>query len=237
MGALLLDKSPVALLTGLGAATAILSVIFKDSISGLLASIQIGNYDLLRLGDEIEVPAFGADGEVIEISLNTVKVQNDDKTIVTIPTYSLLNTQMKNWRGMLDSGGRQIRRAINLDMHSIRFCTKDLLDKLEQIEHVQDYFVNRHARDNIKNVTNLGLFRAYLQDYLLTHPALHNNMPSIVRQLAPTASGLPIEIYVFSQHLKTNEYEAIQADLFDFILAILPYFELKVFQNVSGTKQ
>lgn len=201
-----------------------------------MASIQIGNHDLLRVGDHIEVPNFGANGEVIKISLNTIKVQNDDKTIVTIPTYALINTQMKNWRGMLDAGGRQIRRAINLDMHSIHFSTPKLLKQLKQIEHVQDYFIHRHVEDKTKPITNLGLFRAYLQDYLRQHPALHNNMPSIVRQLAPTTEGLPIEIYVFSQHLKTHDYEEIQAELFDYILAILPYFELKVFQKVSDSR-
>jgi miniconductance mechanosensitive channel len=229
VGSIIVDKSPVALLTGLGAVTAVLSLVFRDFILGLVASIQIGSHDLIRLGDRIEVPEYGADGFVSYISLNTIKVQNLDNTIVTIPTYVLTNTQLKNWRGMLDAGGRQIKRAINIDMHSIRYCDQALLETLKQTEHVKDYFNNCQKFE--KAITNLGVFRVYLQDYLRNHPELHKHMTCLVSQLAPSPEGLPIEVYVFSHHLEDNEYESLQADLFDHILAILPYFSLRVFQN------
>ncbi|MGA2654362.1 MAG: mechanosensitive ion channel domain-containing protein [Gammaproteobacteria bacterium] len=230
VGSIIVDKSPVALLTGLGAVTAVLSLVFRDFILGLVASLQIGSHDLIRLGDRIEVPEYGADGFVSYISLNTVKVQNLDNTIVSIPTYVLTNTQLKNWRGMLDAGGRQIKRAINIDMHSIRYCDKALLETLKQTEHVKDYFISSCQKFETA-ITNLGVFRAYLQDYLRNHPDLHKHMTCLVSQLAPSPEGLPIEVYVFSHHLEDNEYESLQADLFDHILAILPYFGLRVFQN------
>lgn len=236
IGSIILNKSPVALLAGLGALTAVLSLVFRDFLLGLVASIQIGSHDIIRAGDHIEVPDYGADGIVIDISLHTVKVQNGDKTIVTIPTYAFTNTKIKNWRGIMDAGGRQIKRAINIDMHSIHFCDQQFKEKLKQCNPIKDYF----AQDdfNIKNdTTNLGVFRAYLETYLRKHPDLHQNMTSLVRQLAPSAEGLPIEIYVFSHRLDMHEYEAIQADLFDHILAILPYFELRVFQNASDFAQ
>ena len=248
VGSILLNKSPVVLLTGLGAATAVLSIVFRDSLLGFVASIQMASYDLVRIGDWIEVPTYGADGEVIDISLNTVKVQNWDKTIVIIPTFALTNTQMKNWRGMIDSGGRRIKRAVNIDMHSIHFCDPPLLNKLRQVEHIKDYLEKKEAEIaeynqqlpievrspvNGRSLTNVGVFRAYLEYYLRSNPDLHSEMVSFVRQLAPSSQGLPIEIYVFTRRTTIDEYERIQADLFDHILAVLPYFQLRVFQDAT----
>lgn len=250
IGSTIFDKSPAALLTGLGAAAAVLTVVFREPILSLIASVQIGTYDLVRLGDRIEVPAYGADGEVRDISLNTIKVQNGDKTIVTIPTYALVNTQMKNWRGMIDAGGRRIKRALNIDMHSIRFCSNELLNKLKQVEHLKQYLITKNEEIEKYNnnlpipisecpvngrcLTNIGIFRAYLEAYLISHPNLNQNMLSYVSQLAPTAEGLPIEIHVFTRQLAVNEYEAVAADIFDHILAIIPFFELRVFQHATS---
>ncbi len=231
-GSIILDKSPVALLTGLGAITAILSLVFKDFILGFVASIQIGRHDLIRLDDYIEVPDYGAEGKVIDISLNTVKVQNLDNTIVILPTYALTSTKLKNWRGILDAGGRQIKRAINIDMHSIHFCDADFLEKLKKNHLINEFLMEKELPKG-KIITNLGIFRNYLENFLQMHPDLHHNMASLVRQLAPSAEGLPLEIYVFSHHLTNREYESTQADLFDHILAILPHFELRVFQNAT----
>ncbi len=250
IGSILLNKSPVVLLTGLGAATAVLSLVFRDSILGFVASIQLASYDLVRIGDWIEVPTYGADGEVIDISLTTVKVQNWDKTIVIIPTFALTNTQMKNWRGMIDAGGRRIKRAVNIDMHSIHFCDGALLKNLLQVEHLKGYLEQKQNEIkeynqalglkkvlpiNGRNLTNVGVFRAYLEHYLKTNPNFHSEMVSFVRQLAPGSEGLPVEIYVFTRRTTIDEYEAIQADLFDHILAVMPYFELRVFQNATDS--
>jgi miniconductance mechanosensitive channel len=248
IGSILLNKSPVVLLTGLGAATAVISLVFRDSLLGFVASVQMATYDLVRIGDWIEVPAYGADGEVVDISLNTVKVQNWDKSMVTIPTFALTSTQMKNWRPMLDAGGRRIKRAVNLDMHSIRFCDEQLLEKLKDVEHIKEYLeqkqaeIEEHNKDlpkqldlpiNGRSFTNVGVFRAYLEYYLRSNPELHQGMTFFVRQLAPGPEGLPIEIYVFAKRTLIDEYEALQSDLFDHILAVLPYFELRVYQNAT----
>ena len=230
IGSIVLNKSPVVLLTGLGAATAVLSILFRDSLLGFMASIHMASYDLLRLGDSVEIPAYGADGEVTDISLNTVKVQNWDKTIVTIPTHALTNTQMKNWRGMVDAGGRRIKRAVKIDMHTIGFCEEKDHAKISQIPHVGRFL---EQKNNLQDYTNISLFRAYMEFYLRNHPDIHNDMMLLVRQLSPDADGLPIEIYAFIRQTNIYDYENIQAEIFDHLLAVLPHFGLRVFQNAT----
>jgi miniconductance mechanosensitive channel len=244
----LLDKSPWALLSGIGALTAVIMLVFKDSILGFVASVQLTTNDMVRRGDWIEMPKYGADGDVIEVSLNTVKVQNWDKTISTIPTYQLMQDTFKNWRGMSESGGRRIKRALYIDMNSIAFCDEEMLRRFEKIELLKDYLhekrhevaaTNEGIGDpdmptNLRRLTNVGTFRAYVVAYLRAHPKIHKDMTFLVRQLPPNDTGLPIEIYVFSNDQDWARYEAIQADLFDHFLAVLPEFGLRVFQLPSG---
>jgi miniconductance mechanosensitive channel len=245
----LLGRSPVVFLSGLGAFTAVLLLVFKDPILGLAAGIQLTANDLVRKGDWITVPKFGADGDVVDVSLTTVSVQNWDKTISTIPTYALLTDTFKNWRGMQASGGRRIKRAIHIDMTSIRFCDAEMLERFKKIQYIQDYLARRleevqrwnQERDvdessliNGRRLTNVGTFRAYLEAYLRNHPMVHQDMTFLVRHLQLGAQGLPIEIYVFSTDQRWTNYEAIQADIFDHVLAIIPLFDLRVFQEPSG---
>ena len=247
---MMLNRSPWPLLSGLGAMTAILLLIFKDSILGLVASVQLSVNDMVRIGDWIEMPKYSADGDVIDVSLHTVKVQNWDKTITTIPAYALIADSFKNWRGMSESGGRRIKRAINIDMTSVRFCTPEMLGRYEKFQLLTDYvrskrkeiaeFNAEHSIDtseliNGRNLTNIGTFRNYLVAYLRHHPKIHNDMTFLVRQLPPGEHGLPIEVYVFSNDQAWANYEAIQADIFDHILAVLPKFDLRVFQQPSGS--
>ena len=243
-----LDKSPWALLSGIGALTAIVMLVFKDSILGFVASVQLTSNDMVRRGDWIEMPKYGADGDVIDVSLHTVKVQNWDKTISTIPTYQLMQDSFKNWRGMSESGGRRIKRSLYIDMNSIAFCDDEMLKRFEKIALLKDYLHEKRleveadnrgreetdAPTNLRRLTNVGTFRAYILAYLRAHPKIHKDMTFLVRQLPPTESGLPIEIYVFSNDQNWARYEAIQADLFDHFLAVLPDFELRVFQLPSG---
>ncbi len=248
--ATLIGKSPWYFLSGLGALTAVLLLVFRDSILGLVTSIQLSTNNMVQIGDWIEMPKYGADGDVIDVSLNTVKVQNFDKTITTIPTYALMSDSFKNWRGMSESGGRRIKRAINIDMNSVRFCTEEMLDRFEKYQSITDYvkqkrkaiveFNKKHNIDtslliNGRNMTNLGTFRAYIIAYLRNHPKIHNDMTFLVRYLSPAKDGMPIEIYVFSNDQVWANYEAIQADIFDHILAVLPEFDLRVFQNPTGS--
>jgi len=248
--ALLMDQSPWKFLTGIGALSAVLLLVFKDSILGLVASFQVSSNDMVRIGDWVEMPKYGADGSVLDISLNTVKVQNWDKTISTIPTYALIADPVKNWRGMSDSDGRRIKRSICIDMHTVRFCTDEMLDRFENFEHVADHIKARrreiadhnkeHGVDterlvNGRRITNLGVFRAYIIGYLRNHKNIHREgMTFLVRQLAPSAEGLPIEIYVFSRVQEWVSYEEIQADIFDHILSAVAEFDLAVFQAPSG---
>ena len=244
-----LGKDPTVLLGGMGAMTAVLMLIFKDSLLGLVAGVQLSTNQMIRLGDWIEMPKFAADGDVIDVSLTTVKVQNWDKTISTIPTYALISDSFKNWRGMSESGGRRIKRSLNLDMTSVTFCTEEMLDRFRKFQLISDYISQKEKElveynkanqidgsqlVNGRRLTNLGTFRAYLIAYLRHHPKIHNDMTFLVRQLAPTERGLPMEIYVFSNDQAWSHYEAIQADIFDHILAVLPQFELRVFQNPTG---
>jgi len=248
--AAVMDKSPWYFLSGLGAMTAVLIIVFKDSILGLVAGIQLSANDMIRIGDWIEMPKFGADGDVIDVTLNTVKVQNWDKTVTTIPAYALISDSFKNWRGMSESGGRRIKRSISIDMDSIKFCTSEMLDRFESFGVISDYIKSKRAEIeeyntklkndisvvvNRRNLTNIGTFRAYIESYLRSHPKVHKGMTFLVRQLPPGEHGLPIEIYVFSSDQDWINYEGIQSDIFDHLLAVIPMFDLAVFQMPSGS--
>ncbi len=247
---ILLDKSPTLLLTGLGASAAILSLVFKDSILGLVAGVQLSANNMLKVGDWIAMPKYGADGEVIEVALTIVKVRNWDNTVTTIPPYLLISDSFQNWRPMFESGGRRVKRHISIDMSSITFCTD------EQIEHFRrsgllgefidtthkmiDQFNNEHiksdevARIDGEALTNVGLFRNYLISYLRRRADVHQNMTLMVRQLQPTEYGLPMELYFFTNTVAWIEYERIQADIFDHVLAVAPQFGLRIFQSPAG---
>ena len=226
--ATLIDRSPLLLLSGLGALAAVLMLVFKDTILSLVASVQLNSNDMLRVGDWIEMPQVHADGDVIDIALHTVKVQNWDKTITTIPTWRLINESYKNWRGMQESGGRRIKRSLLIDDY--------LASKSEELARWNAQLVEA-GRDpiNTRRATNLGTFRAYVQHYLMSHPNIRQDMTLLVRQLQPTEAGLPIEIYAFTATTAWGEYEAIQSDIFDHLLAILPEFGLKLFQAPTGS--
>jgi miniconductance mechanosensitive channel len=247
--AILLNKTPVYLLSGIGALTAVLMLVFRDAILGFVAGIQLAANKMVAVGDWIEIPKYGADGDVLEVSLTTVKVQNWDKTITTIPTYSLISESFKNWRGMDDSGGRRIKREVAIDMGSIRFCDEEMLGRFEKIQYIAEYIekkkheleqfnqsanVDNASLANGRRMTNIGTFRAYVVAYLRNHPMINLEMTFLVRQLQPTPFGLPLEIYVFSKDKVWANYEAIQADIFDHILAVLPEFDLRVYQNPTG---
>jgi miniconductance mechanosensitive channel len=245
----LLGKSPFLLLGGLTALTAVLLIVFKDTILNLVAGIQIQAYDMVRVGDWIVMPKYGADGDVSEIALNTVTVQNFDKTISTIPTRAVIDEYLKNWRGMKDSGGRRIKRSIAIDVNSIKFCTPVMITRLSRIQLLQAYIerkqkeltehnaangIDDESLANGRRMTNVGTFRAYLTEYLRGHPSIDTNKTFLVRQLQPTEGGLPIQIYVFANDTVWANYEAIQADIFDHVLAVLPEFELRICQNLTG---
>ncbi len=243
------DKSPTKLLTALGTAAAVLILVFKDTILGFIASIQLSANKMVKPGDWISMPDHNADGTVIEISLNTIKVQNWDKTITTVPTYALISESFYNWKGMEESGGRRIKRSVIIDMKSIKFCTPEMIKKFKKIqilrdiienkekeldEHNKKYEIDNSVLVNGRRMTNIGVFRAYITSYLHNHPKINNEMTSMVRQLQPTDKGLPLQIYVFSNDKRWIEYEKIQSDIFDHILAVAPEFDLRVFQNPSG---
>jgi miniconductance mechanosensitive channel len=247
--AALTDKSVAGLLTGLGAFAAVLMLVFKDTILGLVASIQLSGNKMVNVGDWISMPKYNADGDVIDIGLNVVKVQNWDKTIATIPTYALVSESFNNWRGMEESGGRRIKRSINIDMNSVGFLDNEMIEKYKNIRVLREYLeqkqkeiedfnkkvgVDTSNRINGRRLTNIGTFRKYLEQYLRNHPKIHQDMTFLVRHLQPTETGIPIEIYVFSKDQAWANYEAIQADIFDHILAVIPEFGLRVFQNPTG---
>lgn len=246
---ILIDRSPGVLLTGLGASAAVLMLVFKDSIMGLVSGVQLSANNMLKVGDWITMPKYGADGDVIEVSLNTVKIRNFDKTIITIPPYLLVSDSFQNWRGMQESGGRRIKRSINIDMKSVKFCTPEMLAKyrkiqiltnyIEQTEEViREYNQNHDIDDAIlvngRRQTNLGVFRAYLSCYLKSHPDVNHDMTYMVRQLQPTDHGIPLELYFFSTTPSWIPYENLQADVFDHLLAVISEFDLYVFQSPSG---
>ena len=245
--AVLSGQSPFYLLSGVGALTAVLMLVFKDTILSLVSSIQINSNDLFKVGDWIEAPQFGADGDVIDIALHTIKIQNWDKTISIIPTNKLVESSFKNWRGMSDSGGRRIKRSILIDLNSIKFCDDQLLDKFKGISFIQKYI--QEKLDDIdkynaskksgsvidkRALTNIGTYREYIKSYLKNNQNINEEMTFLVRQLAPTDSGLPIEIYVFSNNTNWIDYEGIQSDIFDHLIAATHYFDLKIFQKPSG---
>lgn len=236
------------LLTTFGAISALIFLIFKDTILGFVASIQVSVNDMVRIGDWITMDKFGADGDVIEINLATVKVRNFDNTTTTIPTYSLISDSFKNWRGMTKSGGRRIKRHILIKVHSIRFITPDEIEKYKEIHHLTSYITHRQAdidkfntlnninKSNIvngRNLTNLGLFRKYINQYIVSHPGINKDMTMMVRHLQPTENGIPLEIYCFSKDKQWVNYEHIMADILDHTMASIPYFDLEVFEIIS----
>lgn len=245
----ILGQSPVYILTGLGALSAVALLIFKDSILGFVAGFQMSANDLVRIGDWIEMSKYGADGHVIDISLTFVKVRNWDKTIVTIPAYALVSDSFKNWRGMIASGGRRIKRTINVDVSSVKFCSDDLVQRLSKVELIKDYLNTRQAEidaDNAekgvdtslpvngRHMTNLGVFRMYVVEYLKRNPKIHQDMILVVRQMQNENVGIPLEIYAFATETTLANYEGIISDIFDHLYASINYFDLKVFQEPSG---
>jgi len=243
-------QSPLVLLTGLGALTAVLLLIFQDTIRSLVASVQIGAHGLIKEGDWIEVPGYGADGDVVNITLHTIKVQNFDKTFTVIPTYKIVEEAYKNWRGMQESGGRRIQRSILVDMTSIKFCDEPMLQKLSRIDLIQDYLEERlRAIEEFRlahptqydspldgpQITNTEVFRAYIGAYLRNRPDIHQDgQPFLVRTLSPTPTGLPIELYIFTRTTRWEQYEGIQSEIFDHLLAAAGHFDLRVFQEPTG---
>ncbi|WP_445765986.1 mechanosensitive ion channel family protein [Rheinheimera sp.] len=247
--AALFDRSPLILLSGLGAMAAVLMLIFQDTILSLVASVQISSNDVLRVGDWVEMPQLNADGDVIDIALHTVKIQNWDKTITTIPTRRFMTDPFKNWRGMQESGGRRIKRSIFLDQQSVHFLDAEQKQRLGRFKLLKDYLASKQQEIddwntqlaeegkepvNTRRITNIGTFRAYVERYLQSHPGIHQQMTLMARQLPATADGLPLELYCFTNTTAWLKYESIQSDIFDHLLAILPEFGLRVYQHPSG---
>ena len=224
----LINKNPLTILASLGAGTAILMLVFQDTIKGLVAGIQLMANDMLRPGDWITMPKYGADGDVMEVTLTTVKVRNWDQTITTVPTYSLINDSFQNWRGMFEAGGRRVKRSLNIDMNTIRFCTKQEMEVFNQQPWMKGF------KETGNEEVNLYIFRHYVDFYLRNHPVVSKDMTLLVRQLQPTPEGLPIELYFFSADTSWANYEHLQAEVFDHIIAKLHTFDLKVFQSPSG---
>lgn len=246
---ILLGKSPLYFLSGIGALAAVLMLIFKDAILGFTGGIMLAANNLVRVGDWIEMPSAGADGDVIDVSLTTVKVRNWDRTIVTVPSYSLASGSFKNWRGMVETGGRRIKRAINIDMKTVRFVDEEMLARWRRIGLLQPYLERKQKEidevnaktggdltvlGNGRRLTNLGTFRAYCEAYLRSHAQIHQKMTMIVRQLQPTELGVPLELYTFTSDIRWVQYEGIQSDIFDHLLAIIGEFGLSVYQTPSG---
>lgn len=241
----------LSFITGLGALSAVIILVFKDSILGFVASIQVSINDMVHIGDWITFDKYGADGDVIEINLSTVKVQNFDKTITTIPTYALISDSFKNWRGMENSAGRRIKRALNIKLDSVKYLTKDEVVKLKQFQLISAYLekrqsdiehyntannINKNILLNGRNLTNIGVFRKYIESYLEQHSAINKDMMHMARQLAPTSQGIPIEIYAFSNDKRWQNYEYIMSDIFDHLIAAVPYFDLEIFEFPSNSK-
>jgi miniconductance mechanosensitive channel len=251
MLSLLTEKSPVFFLTSLGAMTAILLLVFKDTIMGFVSSIQISANDMVRIGDWVTMDKFGADGTVIEINLATVKVRNFDNTITTIPTYSIITDSIKNWRGMQESDGRRIKRALNVKMETVRFATPEMLESFKNVRLLRSFIEEREEQIrqynaqfgeeqqgsplNGRKQTNIGLFRRYIEHYLRNNPHINQEMTLMVRQLAPTSEGLPLEIYCFTRTKNWVEYEIIMGDIFDHLIAAVHYFGLELFENPTGS--
>ena len=246
---IIINKDTTLLLSGLGAMTAVVMLIFKDTILSLVASLQISSNDLFKVGDWVEAPQFSADGDVVDIGLHAVKIQNWDKTISVIPTHKLIDSTFTNWRGMSESGGRRIKRSLFIDMNSIRLCSEEMLQKFKRFEVLGEY-IDRKQKDvvehnksnqidtseliNGRSITNVGTFRAYIEAYLHNNSKIHPEMTFLIRQLEPTSRALHIQIYVFTNDTDWIRYEGIQADIFDHLLAVIPEFGLKVFQSPTG---
>mgnify|MGYP001354220668 FL=1 len=245
----LIGKSPLLLLSGIGALSAVFMLVFRDSLLGLVAGIQLTSNDMVRVGDWIEMPKYDADGDIIDISLVTVKVQNWDKTITTIPSYALISESFRNWRGMEYAGARRIKRSIFIDSNSIQFCNKEMIERFKKIHVLKDYIISREqeieeynntheidrdSKVNGRALTNIGVFREYIHHYLKHHPGIHQQMTLMVRQLPPTENGLPLEIYAFTNDIRWAMYESIQSDIFDHLFAIADEFGLHLFQNPTG---
>lgn len=246
----LLDQSPIGILSGLGAMSAVIILIFRDSILGVVSGIQLSANNMVQIGDWIEMPKYQADGTVVDINLQTIKVQNWDKTFTTIPIYALVSDSFRNWRGMTESGGRRIKRAINIDMRSVKFVDEEMFERFRRFSRIRDYLDERreaidryNAEHNIdlsdsvsgRRMTNLGTFRAYISVFLRQHPQIRQDMTFLVRHLPPGPTGIPIEIFVFSADQQWPVYEGIQADIFDHLLGVIPEFDLRVFQEPSGS--
>ncbi|MBD9438955.1 mechanosensitive ion channel family protein [Pseudomonas sp. PDM04] len=247
--ATLIDRSPLLLLSGLGAMSAVILLVYKDTLLSFVASVQLTSNDMLRVGDWIEMPQVGADGDVVDITLHTVKVQNFDKTIVSIPTWRLMSESFRNWRGMQQSGGRRIKRSLFIDASGVRFIRDDEEQRLSQVHLLTDYISRKQAElkawneaqgnvaamsANRRRMTNIGTFRAYALAYLKSHPEVQPNMTCMVRQMQTTAQGIPLEIYCFTRTTVWADYERIQGDIFDYLLAVLPEFGLSLYQQPSG---
>lgn len=245
----LVGKSPLILLSGIGALSAVFMLVFRDSLLGLVAGIQLSTNDMVQVGDWIEMPKYGANGDIIDISLVTVKVQNFDKTVTMIPSYALISDSFINWRGMQKSGGRRIKRSLFIDTNSISFCTEEMIDAFKNIHFLSDYIIQREreiTEYNAKNkinqsspvngraLTNIGVFRAYISNYIQNHPGINKEMTLMVRQLAPSEHGLPLEIYAFTNSVQWVVYETVQSDIFDHLFAIAPEFGIQLFQSPSG---
>lgn len=246
---LLIGKSPVILFSGLGAMTAVMLLVFKDPILGLVAGIQLSANNMLSTGDWLEMPHYGADGDVIDINLTTVKVRNWDKTITSIPSYALISDHFRNWRGIEEAGGRRIKRAVNIDVSSVRFLDEEAIKRLSRLQLISDYLadkarevddynesrgVNRDSPVNGRHLTNLGTFRAYLSAYIRSQEGINPDLMRMVRQLEPGPNGVPVEVYCFSSSTDWTDYETLQSDLFDHILAVIPEFDLRIHQTPSG---
>jgi len=248
---IVLGKNPLTIFTALGAVSAVLILVFKDTILGFMASIQLTINDMVRIGDWVSVPQYGADGDVIEINLTTVKVANWDKTISTVPTYSFVSDSFKNWRGMQESGGRRIKRSINLKISKVKFCDQEMLDRFSKVDLVKDYIAQRQKEIDAYNsekhidtkssvvngrrMTNIGILRAYILSYIKQNPNINQDMTCMVRQLEATEKGVPLEVYCFSSIQAWVDYERIQSDMFDHILAAVSQFDLEVFENPAGS--
>jgi miniconductance mechanosensitive channel len=248
---IMLDRSPVYFFTGLGAVTAVLLLVFKDTILGFVAGVQVTMNNLVQIGDWIEMPKYGADGDVIDISLHSVIIRNFDRTLTTIPTYALVSDSFKNWRGMVQTGGRRIMRDIYIDINTIRFCDEAMLAKYEKVHLLKDYILEKRAaihhynqshgfdtgfEPNGRRMTNIGTFRAYIYSYLKNHPHIHKELTCMVRQMPPGEKGVALQVYAFTNDINWVNYESIQADIFDHILSVVKFFDLKVFQFPNELK-
>jgi miniconductance mechanosensitive channel len=246
--AIIMNESPIYLFTGLGAITAVLLLVFRDTILNFVAGVQVTANNMVQIGDWIEMPKYGADGDVIDISLNTVLIRNFDRTLTTIPTYALVSDSFKNWRGMVQTGGRRIMRNINIDINTIKGCDEEMLERFSKVSLLKEFIVKRKAEIEAHNkkydldpgnplngrrMTNIGVLRAYITHYLQRHPSIHRDLTCMVRQLQPAEKGVPLQIYAFTNDINWVNYEGIQADIFDHILSVVPQFDLKIFQLPS----